>query len=270
MKERAEEEVMDEEEYFVRFAAGDDVFREGEPGNEMFIVREGQVEILKQSRGSDRRLAVLGEGDFFGEMAILEDLPRFASARALCDCVLLRIEVSTFGEIVRHNPEIAVRMLRKLSRRLRQANPLLLEVDVDEAAVLQQGSAFEEGDTEPIPVPPPLPSERAVPRSPRLVHEPSGTEFLLAPRAHTYIGRHDAAAGITPDVDLLPVDDERTISRRHAKIIHRDGKFFLCEEVATANGTFVNHKRLSTDVEVEIEDGDELGFGMLRTVFRTR
>jgi CRP-like cAMP-binding protein len=53
-------------------AAGDYVFREGELGTEMYIVQEGQVEILKRIGGEERQLAVLEKGDFFGEMSLLE------------------------------------------------------------------------------------------------------------------------------------------------------------------------------------------------------
>ncbi len=250
-----------EEEYFVRVAAGSDLFREGESGNEMFIIREGQVEILKAFEGEDRVLAVLTEGDFFGEIAVLEDLPRCASARAQSDCVLLRIDRSTFDQIVRHNPEIAVRMLRKLLRRLRAANPLLLEVDLPLTGV-PVGEAGDESPTESIP-------EHPAAARAWLVHEPSGQKFFLVPGDHTCIGRYDAVTGIRPDIDLMSVADERTISRRHAKIIHRAGRFLLCEEAA-ANGTFLNHRRIRTGEEVEIRDGDEISFGMLVTVFQAR
>src|SRR3990172_5823030 len=81
--------------YTLEFKTGDFVFREGELGTEMFIVHEGRIEILKSFQGEERSLAVLEKGDFFGEMAILEDLPRNASARALTDAKLLQINGST-------------------------------------------------------------------------------------------------------------------------------------------------------------------------------
>ena len=63
-------------------AVGEYVFQEGELGTEMFIIQEGQVEICQAVGSQDRPLAMLEKGDFFGEMSILEDLPRNASARA--------------------------------------------------------------------------------------------------------------------------------------------------------------------------------------------
>ena len=62
--------------------AGEYVFREGDLGTEMYIINEGKVEILNQVGDEEQLLAVLEKGDFFGEMSVLEDLPRAASARA--------------------------------------------------------------------------------------------------------------------------------------------------------------------------------------------
>src|SRR5688500_17461987 len=108
-------------------AAGDYVFREGELGTEMLILQEGQVEILKTLDGVDEQLAVLEKGDFFGEMSLLEDLPRTATARAVTPCKLIRIDGATFDQMLRNKPEIAVRIMRKLSRRPRQTDQMLRE-----------------------------------------------------------------------------------------------------------------------------------------------
>jgi len=109
----------------VDFSAGEIIFREGDLGTEMYIISEGKVEILNRMGEDDRVLAVLEKGDFFGEMSVLEDLPRAATARALTDSRLLQINGSTFDQMLQSNPEIAVRMMRKLSRRLRETDELL-------------------------------------------------------------------------------------------------------------------------------------------------
>src|SRR5215218_4367245 len=82
--------------YALELKEGDYVFREGELGTEMYIINEGKVEILNQVGDEEQALAVLEKGDFFGEMSVLEDLPRAASARALTDIRLLEINGSTF------------------------------------------------------------------------------------------------------------------------------------------------------------------------------
>src|ERR1700710_2581111 len=111
--------------YAVEVKAGEYVFREGDLGTEMYIINDGKVEILNQVGDEEQVLALLEKGDFFGEMSVLEDLPRAASARAVTDVRLLQINGSTFDQLLQGNPEIAVRMMRKLSRRLRETDEML-------------------------------------------------------------------------------------------------------------------------------------------------
>jgi hypothetical protein len=241
--------------YTVEFAAGDYVFREGDLGTEMFILHEGKVEILKEMQGEERQLAVLEKGDFFGEMAILEDLPRTASARALGECKLLQINGATFDQMLRGNPEIAVRMMRKLSRRLRETDKQLKEA---------LGSRASSSQLE-IPTPEEVAPPQLGPQ--RLVHEKSGMEFFLSKGSETTIGRRDPVTGIHPDIDLTPVDSQRSISRRHAKVYRRGNKFFAAEEIGTMNGTFVNGRRIETGIPVEIKEGDEVRCGLVIMFF---
>jgi len=239
-------------------AKGDFLFREGDLGTEMFILQEGQVEILKTVNGIDEQLAVLDKGDFFGEMSLLEDLPRTASARAITDCKVIRINGATFDQMLRTKPEIAVRIMRKLSRRLRQTDQMLRE-------------ALGAGDHDSMQAPemPALekPPSAAAMAPQKLVHA-SGMEMHLSTSSETLIGRRDPVTGIHPDVDLTPVDTQRSTSRRHAKIYRRGGKFFVCEEIGTMNGTFVNGERVETGVPVEIKPGDEVQFGLVKLAFR--
>lgn len=238
-------------------AAGEYVFREGELGTEMFILQEGQVEILKLVGGAEEQLAVLEKGDFFGEMSLLEDLPRTATARAITDCKVIRINGSTFDQMLRTKPEIAVRIMRKLSRRLRQTDQMLREAlgsqDVSPGGM--QAPEMPTPDAAPAPAGPQ-----------RLIHA-SGMEFSLSASSETLVGRRDPVTGIHPDVDLTPIDTQRSTSRRHAKIYRRGGKFFVCEEIGTMNGTFVNGERVETGVPVEAKPGDELQFGLVKLAF---
>jgi hypothetical protein len=234
----------------VEFAAGDYIFREGDLGTEMYIIHDGKVEILNRLGEEDRVLAVLEKGDFFGEMSVLEDLPRAASARALTATQLLQINGSTFDQMLQSNPEIAVRMMRKLSRRLRETDELLKTSFGNKVS----------------PISPEIPSlavQRPAEGPEKLVHLASGMEFPLALGPETTIGRRDPVTGIFPDVDLTPVDSQRSVSRRHAKIYRRGSKFFLAEEIGTMNSTFLNGGRLDTGVPGELHSGDELRFGVV-------
>ena len=110
------------QDYLVSCAKGDVIFNEGDLGTEMYIIQTGSVAVDKDIKGQNRRLAVFGKGDFFGEMALLENLPRTASVTALEDCEVVRIDSATFDTMIRSNIEIAVRMLRKFSVRVREAD----------------------------------------------------------------------------------------------------------------------------------------------------
>ncbi len=240
--------------FSVEIKAEELIFEEGDLGTEMFIVQQGKVAILKRYNGREQQLALLGQGDFFGEMSVLEDLPRTATARAASDCRLLQINGSTFDQMLRKNPEIAVRMMRKLSRRLRETDMRLREaLGSDESQAPEMPTA----DT---------PAQRTTGPE-RLVHDLSSIEFFLSADEETLVGRRDPVTGINPDIDLTPADSQRSISRRHAKIFRRDGKFYAREEIGTMNGTFVNGERIETGLPVEFKDGDEVRFGLVKTIF---
>lgn len=244
-----------ESNFIVELDKDEFIFREGDLGTEMYIIQNGQVEILKrQANEEERPLAILGQGDFFGEMSILEDLPRTASARALSNCRLVEINGTTFDSMLRKNPEIAVRMMRKLSRRLRETDAMLRDV---------LGS--EESQAPEMPTPELRP--KGARADDKLVHTDSGMELHLAAGEETAVGRRDPVTGIEPDIDLTPIDSQRSISRRHATIFRRGGKFYVREEIGTMNGTFINDERIQTGVPVEFTDGDEVRFGLVKTVF---
>jgi CRP/FNR family transcriptional regulator, cyclic AMP receptor protein len=104
------------------FKRGDVLFREGEPGKEMYVVQAGKVNITKTVRETEKILATLGAGEFFGEMSILNHKPRSAGAVVAEDAKLLVIDPRTFEAMIRGNVEIAVRLIKKLSDRLQEAD----------------------------------------------------------------------------------------------------------------------------------------------------
>ena len=98
------------------------LFHEGDSGENMFIIQAGRVKISKLIRGVEKTLATLEKGEFFGEMAILNDKPRSATAETLDVCDMLVIDRKTFDTLIRGNAEIAVRFIKRLADRLREAN----------------------------------------------------------------------------------------------------------------------------------------------------
>jgi hypothetical protein len=232
-------------------AAGEFVFREGDLGTEMYVLHEGQVEILQTIGGEPQRIALLEKGDFFGEMSLLEELPRNATARAVTDAKVIQINRSLFDRMLRDNPEIGVRIMRKLSRRVRETDELLREAMADTAS-------------REIPVPEPAPSRPALPAFPgALVHRASGQRFEVDFGRPVGVGRVDPVTGIQPEVDLTPLDSSRSSSRRHARLYRENGSLWLVEEIGTLNGTFVNGARLETAAPRSVQPGDLLRFGLV-------
>src|SRR5437867_1644334 len=153
--------------FLTHFEKGHVLFHEGDAGEDMFIIQSGKVAIKKRVKeGGDATLAILEKGDFFGEMALLERLPRSATAEVIED-----------GDLI-------------------------------------------------------------------------------------------VIGGGTP-VDLTNEDQSRNISRRHARLVIKDGAFFIAEEIGTMNGTFLNGKKLSNGVLTPIKDGDELILCRLALSFKS-
>ena len=104
------------------FPAGTVLFKEGETGREMYVIQSGKVKISKQVRGEEQVLAILGPGEFFGEMAILNNKPRSATATVVEESKMLVIDPKTFELLLKNNIEIAIRMIKKLAQRLQEAD----------------------------------------------------------------------------------------------------------------------------------------------------
>ena len=108
------------------YADGEVVFSEGDLSTEMFVVRSGKIEISKHVGGHSVRLAVLDRGSFFGEMSLLEGLPRSATARALGDVALLVLRPGSLLLQIRRDPTFAFELLQQLSGRIRELNEKLV------------------------------------------------------------------------------------------------------------------------------------------------
>lgn len=104
------------------YDAGEVLFREGDPGDYMYVVQSGEVEIRRVVGDHERVLAVLPAGEFFGEMALINQRPRSATAVVRRVSRLLVIEPRTFEAMIRGKTEIAIRMIRTLAGRLERAN----------------------------------------------------------------------------------------------------------------------------------------------------
>ena len=134
------------------FPRGTVLFREGEPGREMFVVHQGRVTIAMRAGEVEKILTTLGPGEFLGEMAILNNRPRTATATCAEDCKLLVIDARTFEAMIRSSAEIAVRLIKKLADRLAEADAqieTLLLTDAASRVVHWLAGAAERGERTP-------------------------------------------------------------------------------------------------------------------------
>jgi CRP-like cAMP-binding protein len=106
-----------------KFPAEAFLMREGDPGSTLLIIQSGKVAILKNTPAGEKVLATLGEGNFFGEMALmgLQDR-RAASAKTLVETVVLELNRDAFEAIIRRSPELAFNVIRVLTERVRDSN----------------------------------------------------------------------------------------------------------------------------------------------------
>lgn len=98
------------------------VFRQGDVGGEMYIIRSGTIRITRHFENREHHIADLKRGEFFGEMSLLESLPREADARAVGETTLLVLGSGALLLRLRRDPSFAIEMLRKLSARIRRIN----------------------------------------------------------------------------------------------------------------------------------------------------
>ena len=96
-------------------AAGSTICRQDEPGDTMFAVAEGEVEVVR----GGRVLETLGPGEVFGEMSLIDKSPRSADVRAKTDCRIVEINERRFSYLVQQTPFFALELMRTLSARLR-------------------------------------------------------------------------------------------------------------------------------------------------------
>jgi CRP-like cAMP-binding protein len=251
--------------FLTQYKKGDFVFRQGEDGDEMYIVQSGQVAIRKTIGGKRTTLTVLEKGDFFGEMSVLERLPRTADAEVVEDSGIISINSQTFGEMIRSNPEIAVRMLRKYSMRMREyserlenlvaasedASPGTSEIpDLDKPMDVQDGTV------------PSTATARAY-----IVAKESGKIYPVY-KDEVLLGRYDSVTGHRPEVDLTDEDNNRNVSRRHARLLYKDSNYYIAEEIGTMNGTYINGNRIPTGVLTPVKDGDEITLCRVPVIFK--
>ncbi|MBW2146927.1 MAG: protein kinase [Deltaproteobacteria bacterium] len=119
------EDLLDYIKYGKAVPKGTVIFEQGDTGNHLFIIKKGTVRIYKKIKGMEATLAVLREGDFFGEMSLLNDEPRSAWAEATDDAQLIVVTKDSFRSMINNNVDIAIKIMQRLASRLRDTDDLI-------------------------------------------------------------------------------------------------------------------------------------------------
>jgi CRP/FNR family cyclic AMP-dependent transcriptional regulator len=114
--------IFESETTPLNFAAGDIIFSSGDAGTDMYVVSSGEIEL----RVGGKTVEVVKEEGFFGEMALIEEGPRTATAVAKTDCVLVPINEQRFEFMVHEIPLFALHVMKGLSKRLRNLDAATL------------------------------------------------------------------------------------------------------------------------------------------------
>lgn len=117
-----------------RFSPNDFIIREGFPGESAFYIESGKVEVFKDGGGRKVHITYLGAGSVFGEMSMVDDLPRSASVMAVEDTVVSEFHRDDLFVAMSENPEVCGRFLKPIFARLREANRKLAALDPDAMA----------------------------------------------------------------------------------------------------------------------------------------
>jgi CRP/FNR family cyclic AMP-dependent transcriptional regulator len=110
--------LFSEETIAIPFEAGRELFKKGDPGHDLYVVKSGDIQIVD----GNHVLETVSAGGIIGEMALVDGGPRSATARAVTDSFVIPIDERRFLFLVQQTPFFAIRMMRLMSRRLRAMN----------------------------------------------------------------------------------------------------------------------------------------------------
>jgi CRP/FNR family cyclic AMP-dependent transcriptional regulator len=157
------------------FSAGSVIFDEGDAGDVLYVIQSGEVELTRNGLTGRQAIARLGAGEFFGEMSVVVREARTARAAAISACRLLELDGATLEAMCVERPEIAIRIIRRLTDRLKDAESRLSALGADELlrpvvrALVRWAEPVEQGFR--------------IPATLRSIAEESGLSMLEAHRA---------------------------------------------------------------------------------------
>lgn len=242
--------------YLFQFKKGETIYKAGDDQDNFYIIHKGKVQ-LKLGK-EDVILITLTNGDFFGEESLNENQAAIFTVEVIEDSEIIKISYQNLTEMMKKNTDISMKILKKLSEKNLKVFNSLLQLR-SKAATPEKVPEVKEEEITSEKLGTDIKAYLIMQRSNRIVQ---------LTKVNTFLGRKDYTTGFIPDVDLTKEDEEKYISRKHAKISYVDGKFYLSEEPGAINGTFLNGNKLNTGVKYELNNEDELTLCHLNIIFK--
>lgn len=182
------------------FKNGEFIFREGDPSDAAYVVVDGKVELVKDGEDGPLSLALVSKGDMFGEMGVLDQSARSASARAVGDARLRVIPRAEFMRTLKKQPDMAMSVMGKLVERLRKTNDQLAEGGGVPAVMPVGGPGPTQDGVQPHPARSPR-NRRRGKAAPRAGEAPTGLWSGLLARIFGRVVTHDLEIRVAPIID---------------------------------------------------------------------
>lgn len=228
----------------ITFKAGETVIEEGDEGSWAYVILSGKVRVFKNTGLGETTLAIMENGQVFGEMALIEDRPRSASVKAETSLKLRVINREQFNELLRENPSRLIPIMKSLFERLRQCSKMVAERAEDNIAgyknnveIVMEGQSVE--------------AKKAL-----------NDRKLLITQFPFRIGRHVPSFDSETDVfynNNLAIEEEKpyVISRNHLSINYEGGKFWVVDRGSAfglvVNGQEIGGKASRTRIALDLE-----------------
>jgi CRP-like cAMP-binding protein len=245
--------------FITKYSAGDVIYKKGDIQTDFYIINKGKVQLKNDE--NNQILVTLGKGDFFGEESLNSEQNAIYSVEVIEDADMIKIPYISLTEMLKQMPDIALKVLKKLSEKHIKIQSLLLSMAAAAPQAKAKATAREtkKEDQTSEKINPEIKAYLIIQRSNRIVQ---------LTKALTVLGRRDYTTGFVPDIDLTDEDEEKYISRKHSQVLFKDGKFYLSEEPGAINGTFLNGNKLQTGVKHELHSEDEITLCQLNVLFK--
>jgi CRP-like cAMP-binding protein len=241
--------------FLTKFKKGDVIYSEEEIQENLYIIHKGKVQLVKED---GILLITLTKGDFFGEESLGNSKIASCSAECIEDSDIIKISYDYLKDMMDKNKDISLKILNNLSvknQKIRDNLYQLMQKPMERIEV-------------PKSPPKDKTSEKLNPDTKAYLIIQRSNRIVQLTKKETYLGRRDYTTGYIPDIDLTKEDEEKYISRKHAKVVFINNKFYVSEEAGAVNGTFLKGNKLKTGIKYELSNEDEITLCHLNIIFK--